>query len=127
MHERVANRTARCSLEVSHATIFRIRTPSDHDFGACTGPFHGPQRIHFGVHILHGSEPCIGQHYHHMLQHQRTLKEKLEKSKLTPIPSEIMENQQLDARADAFYGTRLIPELEVVLARGLTSFSRLEK
>jgi hypothetical protein len=79
------------------------------------------------MHILHRSEPCIGQHYHHMLQHQRTLKEKLEKSKLTPIPSEIMENQQVDARADAFYGTRLIPELEVVLARGLTSFSRLKK
>jgi hypothetical protein len=37
-----------------------------------------------------------------------------------------MENQQLDARADAFYGAGLIPELKV-LARGLTTFFRLKK
>jgi hypothetical protein len=37
-----------------------------------------------------------------------------------------METQQLDARADAFYGTKLIPQLEVELAQGLISFSRLK-
>jgi hypothetical protein len=37
-----------------------------------------------------------------------------------------MEIEPLDARLDAFYGTRLLPEFQVELASGLIGFCRLK-
>jgi hypothetical protein len=78
------------------------------------------------MHLLNQSETSISKHNHRPLQHQCALKEKFEEGKLTSLPSEITEKKTLDARPDAFYCTRLVPELHVELAGGLMRFTGLK-
>jgi hypothetical protein len=98
-------------------------TASDQHFGVFTSPFYGPQRNHFGIHLLLRTENIIFPYYRQPIQRRRAPNEKLKESKLTSIPSVTIKNQHL-ACADAFYGTTLIPELEVglLLARRLICF-----
>ena len=124
IRKRVTNRKVRSSLEATNVISMRIR-PVHQNWGGFTGQFHGPQTLHFGIHLFHRSETSSQQN-HHLFQHQCALKENFEEGEFTSSPSEITENKLLDARPDAFYGTRLMPEFQVELASGLIRFSRLK-
>ena len=86
--KRVAEGEIRCSLDAPKvASRNRLACPQ---YGRFTGPFDVPQEHNLAIHTI---RRIIGQQNHHLLQHQRSLKEEFEEGHLASTPFEIPDNQ----------------------------------